>query len=714
MKIDLHCHTKKIKKGDPITRNVCEDIFAEKIRNADVKIVAITNHNTFDYEQYKSFKARVREFCDVWPGIELDARGDCTKKGEIIKFHIIIVSNPDKVENFNSTVSKLMNGFNVDEDTFHISEICQAFKNLDVLYIPHYLGKQPAITDDDLDLLRKSVSDASRVFTETTESSIGVLINNDFHALVGSDVRDWNNYEDSMFSDLRLPVSSYEQFCMLAKRDNVVIDTILNKKKSNIYVAKPHENVKIRLKIFEDVNIIFGQKGTGKSEILNSLYDEMIKQGLNCVKYTGSQKEEDFSKILSTSEMTPNCELLSVDKCDNEINLLKSWKDSNITIFSEYIKWYETRNNNANKKSMKITDAVNLPISDNETLLSARKDRNSLKEIIKNISKIRPEKYLNALEYDQLKKLLDKLDYSILNTVIKAYNENKSIDLTNYSIEKIKELADKKTDTVSKPSSTGFLEYAQFHIQLKKTTSKILAELKKEQYSEKKNIGELEDKGKIYVKSIYRMLCSESRTDEFRKGINILKKIREVIQNINSEYYKADITSKTEELSTLLTDNGIISLEDFLGLSKIIIDCNENKYEPSNGEKGILLLQQAIKEDATAYFFDEPELGMGNSYIDSTIRPQISDLAKRHKIVVVVTHNANLAVRTLPYMTIFRKYNNGNYLTYTGNPFRNELVNIENELDLLNWTEESMHTLEGGKEAFYERKEIYESGSNQC
>lgn len=52
MKIDLHCHTKKIKKGDPVTRNVTAELFAEKIQNADVEIVAITNHNTFDLEQY--------------------------------------------------------------------------------------------------------------------------------------------------------------------------------------------------------------------------------------------------------------------------------------------------------------------------------------------------------------------------------------------------------------------------------------------------------------------------------------------------------------------------------------------------------------------------------------------------------------------------------------------------------------------------------------
>ena len=52
MKIDLHCHTKATKQGDRESRNVTPELFAEKIANADVKIVAITNHNLFDIEQY--------------------------------------------------------------------------------------------------------------------------------------------------------------------------------------------------------------------------------------------------------------------------------------------------------------------------------------------------------------------------------------------------------------------------------------------------------------------------------------------------------------------------------------------------------------------------------------------------------------------------------------------------------------------------------------
>ena len=72
MKIDLHCHTRKAKKGDGKGRNVTPELFKEKIELADVKIVAITNHNMFDYDQYIELRNVVAGICQVWPGVEID------------------------------------------------------------------------------------------------------------------------------------------------------------------------------------------------------------------------------------------------------------------------------------------------------------------------------------------------------------------------------------------------------------------------------------------------------------------------------------------------------------------------------------------------------------------------------------------------------------------------------------------------------------------
>jgi hypothetical protein len=77
------------------------------------------------------------------------------------------------------------------------------------------------------------------------------------------------------------------------------------------------------------------------------------------------------------------------------------------------------------------------------------------------------------------------------------------------------------------------------------------------------------------------------------------------------------------------------------------------------------------------------------------------------KVVIVATHNANVAVRTLPYRSVLKVYDNGEYKTYVGNPYVNKLKNLKNENDDKNWKDESIRILEGGKEAFEERSDIY-------
>jgi len=65
MKIDIHTHTKKVKQGDSDHRNIDADGFLEIIKETDVKILAITNHNHFDHVQYVEFKNKVDGICQI-------------------------------------------------------------------------------------------------------------------------------------------------------------------------------------------------------------------------------------------------------------------------------------------------------------------------------------------------------------------------------------------------------------------------------------------------------------------------------------------------------------------------------------------------------------------------------------------------------------------------------------------------------------------------
>ena len=116
MKIDLHCHTKAIKRGDGAGRNVTPELFKRQIEDSDIKIVAITNHNAFDYDQYRILSECVKESCIVWPGVEIDVLDISSKR-----WHLIVVANPKEAEAFSTSVSSLFAGDNLNECT-HKSE----------------------------------------------------------------------------------------------------------------------------------------------------------------------------------------------------------------------------------------------------------------------------------------------------------------------------------------------------------------------------------------------------------------------------------------------------------------------------------------------------------------------------------------------------------------------------------------------------------------
>lgn len=708
MRIDLHCHTKKVKTGDAYTRNVTKDKFFQKVIEAEVKIIAITNHNQFDYMQYKEFKDVTEGYCDIWPGVELDIIGKADQKGNCKRGHLIVIANPKNVELFNTQVQELVNDEDVNTFQIGVKKVYETLGKCDCIYIPHF-HKEPKLSDEDIQELRELLPDSSRLFKETSDyRSLGVFSNFDYSVIIGSDVQDWNKYETSKFADIRLPVQTFEQFCLLAKKDVQIIDTLLNQKRKKEIPVSPYKKVNFKLPFYEDINIIFGQKGTGKTEILESLKKYYIENGIAMESYKGNEKDSDFSKMLKVNDIIATSDKLQLDSMRQQFIDVYNWKEELPTSFEKYISWMETKDNNKNKGRMKITECVHIEEGVRDRKLES--DYKYLKEFTEStFEKIDIEKYLDEQERTTLMLLLGKLCENINDAKMQKWNSDKSIKLTNWSIDKIKAIADKCSDTISKPSSVGFYDFAMGRFKLFENVEEICSTFSVEDKVEKEYLGNLEEKGDIYIQTRYRMLTKESRTDEFKQGITVLRNCKLVIDGIKKAVLAENISEEVSKFQEFY-DDGIKDIGAFIGVSKETALENGEIYRPSNGERGILLMQKLLDSESDVYILDEPELGMGNSYITSNILPKLTDLAKRRKTVIIATHNANIAVGTLPYISILRTHENGVYKTYIGNPFYDELRNINDETDTKNWTQESMHTFEGGKNAFYDRKDIYESG----
>lgn len=708
MRIDLHCHTKKVKTGDAYTRNVTKDKFFQKVIEAEVKIIAITNHNQFDYMQYKEFKDVTEGYCDIWPGVELDIIGKADQKRNCKRGHLIVIANPKNVELFNTQVQELVNDEDVNTFQIGVKKVYETLGKCDCIYIPHF-HKEPKLSDEDIQELGELLPDSSRLFKETSDyRSLGVFSNFDYSVIIGSDVQDWNKYETSKFADIRLPVQTFEQFCLLAKKDVQIIDTLLNQKRKKEIPVSPYKKVNFKLPFYEDINIIFGQKGTGKTELLESLKKYYIENGIAMESYKGNEKDSDFSKMLKVNDIIATPDKLQLDSMRQQFIDVYNWKEELPTSFEKYISWMETKDNNKNKGRMKITECVHIEEGVRDRKLES--DYKYLKEFTEStFEKIDIEKYLDEQERTTLMLLLGKLCENINDAKMQKWNSDKSIKLTNWSIDKIKAIADKCSDTISKPSSVGFYDFAMGRFKLFENVEEICSTFSVEDKVEKEYLGNLEEKGDIYIQTRYRMLTKESRTDEFKQGITVLRNCKLVIDGIKKAVLAENISEEVSKFQEFY-DDGIKDIGAFIGVSKETALENGEIYRPSNGERGILLMQKLLDSESDVYILDEPELGMGNSYITSNILPKLTDLAKRRKTVIIATHNANIAVGTLPYISILRTHENGIYKTYVGNPFYDELRNIDDETDTKNWTQESMHTLEGGKTAFYDRKDIYESG----
>ena len=621
---------------------------------------------------------------------------------------MIVIANHKNVELFNTQVQELVNDEDVNTFQIGVKKVYETLGKCDCIYIPHF-HKEPKLSDEDIQELGELLPDSSRLFKETSDyRSLGVFSNFDYSVIIGSDVQDWNKYETSKFADIRLPVQTFEQFCLLAKKDVQIIDTLLNQKRKKEIPVSPYKKVNFKLPFYEDINIIFGQKGTGKTEILESLKKYYIENGIAMESYKGNEKDSDFSKMLKVNDIIATPDKLQLDSMRQQFIDVYNWKEELPTSFEKYISWMETKDNNKNKGRMKITECVHIEEGVRDRKLES--DYKYLKEFTEStFEKIDIEKYLDEQERTTLMLLLGKLCENINDAKMQKWNSDKSIKLTNWSIDKIKAIADKCSDTISKPSSVGFYDFAMERFKLFENVEEICSAFSVEDKVEKEYLGSLEEKGDIYIQTRYRMLTKESRTDEFKQGITVLRNCKLVIDGIKKAVLVENISEEVSKFQEFY-DDGIKDIGAFIGVSKETALENGEIYRPSNGERGILLMQKLLDSESDVYILDEPELGMGNSYITSNILPKLTDLAKRRKTVIIATHNANIAVGTLPYISILRTHENGVYKTYVGNPFYDELRNIEDETDTKNWTQESMHTLEGGKTAFYDRKDIYESG----
>lgn len=706
MRIDLHCHTSKTKSGDPRSRNVDKETFCEKIELAGVDLIAITNHNDFDSKQYRDFSNQ--DICMVWPGVELDGFSELTSNA----FHVIVVADPAEVDKFNEVLSKLIDGQKPDDFSARLDEIVSAFLPVNTLFIPHYADKPKAITEEDKKLF-ESLVPRERLFLEPKDlRTVGICAFHGDNMIIGSDVKDWEHYEKCHFAELRLPISSFDQLKLLAKRDSNVVQHLLDKKTLSSFTIHPVDDENFDLEIYNDVNIVFGEKGTGKSRILDSIVDELQLQGKRCVYYAGSKRDEDIAKLLDKTSIPRSAATLGIDSCASEFVRVSNWDEPAVTPIKDYLDWIRTDGNDDAKIKMRIVKMTSFGVPDETKLSALENDAKNADAAKKAIAKIDLEEYLTQDEKQTLQTILSVLEAKIHVEQTSEFIKVEALKVSEFTIDTLKTLVAGSKGSKPIPTTVGFEAYACARLEIAHALRSICFALEAPKKSDTEYLGPLEGKGDLFITTEWSMFSERSTKDHYSGTFTQVKNHVRAFKAANKAALKIGFHDSLKKLTDLLEESGYTNLDCFVGIDRFLTTKDGNKYEPSNGEKGILLLRRALDRDASFYLIDEPELGMGNTFIEDSIRPKLIELGRLNKTVVVATHNANIAVRCLPYRSIYREHVTGDeYRTYIGNPFVDKLTDIADQSNSLNWTETSLRTLEGGREAFDERGYIYDSAN---
>lgn len=710
MKIDIHTHTRKCKSGDAQTREISPEDFCETILSTEVGVVAITNHNVFDLSQFLAIQERIGTDAQIWPGVELDVYDEHSKG------HLLVITSPKLSTQFSAAVTNLTKGHTPDSFKVTIPDVLATFDAMEPLYVAHYKQKRPSVSDDMLAALEAGARNKWSILKEVSNAiSAGIHISHGRSSIYGSDVHDWGKYVQGAHDlpDLRLPIDSFEHFCLLLKKDPTTINTVMDRKTSEELTLIPFEDQKkLTIRVFNDINILFGPKGTGKSCILQAIAKHYTKNGVDAKVYeSASGRLHDIFDVKGKG-LSINLNNCGISYCQDEIQVLRTAVEMDVTSVMKFKAFFESTVSNKNAKLILLKNIDTQEEGDARRSFTKYHDT-ALK--IKAFSALVEEdplvkKELADDEFSELQRILKRLLERLAGNEWSEFVSWKELSLLNSAIETFRIEVERKTGSPAKPITTGFRDYAMNRIKIAASVRAISKGFNSAIANEEEIVGDLgTGKGELKFVTHFLFQCGNVTDGEMssltgvKKGVQ--KKFVNALSEVGEHAFQDDLFHYVSAFNAIEGVDDVKTIYELL-LFKRYFTLDGLPYTPSSGEASMVMLQKELGTDKDVYILDEPEKSLGNEYINDVIVPLIKERAKSGRRVFISTHDANIAVRTLPYCSIYRTHGPDGYQTFVGNPFTNNLVNVEKPEER-DWKMVSMRTLEGGRDAFGERGRIY-------
>ncbi len=701
MRIDFHCHTMATKSGDKPSRNVKVEIFRNSVLDAKVKIVCITNHNVFDLENYKELKASIEDDgVLLLPGIELDVMDSGSEKRH---FHATIIFDDNEIDEVSKAIRERTEGKTPDDTCLSLDgyiDLCNEFRCVTAV---HY-WKNPSPSESAISYIKEKLDEKVLFFYEPSSyKSLDILVSNARKSIIGSDVTNWENYKNSTFTETKIEVRDFNGLYNLLSRDKQIIETFLNGIESfSIDISKKGAGDIVN--IYCGTNIIFGNKASGKSEALDKIKKYFERRGKEVSFYDQDENGVEINKLLEVDVSEKNLGDYNAYDCRDEFEALFSYKNELPLVVNDLERFIKTNKTNKNIDRLKITD-IKIPQDKNYNADIKRIDKNYglLQDINKKLHEI-DDRYIS----DKIK--IEEILKNVWQEVFRDHTETVKSKITLKLLKQLKDstksLVEKNTSIKNRPETVGFTKMASNFFASCIALERIRQNIDFSYVGDEEYVMQLETNKKIGRRLKVCRVTSASKASDGFSEIQKLKIIRRAIDNMVSHCSTPELDKDIEEFNKCELNKNTFSLEDLTAYKREFV-VNGAAYVPSSGEETMMALEKKCDNSFQVYVFDEPEKSLGNSYVSGVLIPKLRSLDKQNKIIVIATHNANVAVNTTPLESILKTYDGYSYNTYSGNSYSNELVNIKDGDDIKDWKKETIDILEGGRAAFDERSEVY-------
>ena len=669
-KIDLHIHTVPGNSDGKFEFSL--DGLKRYVSEAKLDAIAVTNHNLFDAIQFRKIQSALD--IAVFPGIEV----------YLERGHILIISDGCDLEDFESRTEHIMEIIAHTGDTLSVEEMSKIYGDLDrYLIIPHY-DKDPSITSETIDSIKPYINagevDSAKKFIRA--------------------IKDNEKITPLLFSDVRISTDLFNLPTRQTFIDcgDITLNAIKSCLRDKTKVTLSEKDGNKLWQVFDDgqklstgLNILLGERSTGKTFTLNKINDVLektkyIKQ-FSLVQQDEGETERDFK-----SNVQKKRSIIADNYLSGLKNVLDSIIDIDLAVNDKQVEQYlatlirsaeDAEKRDAFSKTS-LFNEVEFTIGQTKTL---RELVGSVRQVIENIE------YKEIIEKHLDLKLLKKLACELIVLLWYKELENKKKKFVNELVRDVKQRLKLRTSAVQ----VDDVDLYRISMDKKRV----------ERFSEIVNI--LKRKAVVYEESIQGFRI-EANKEPFTGACQIREASRERIAF--SEAFK-EYDDPYNYLRALLSNESLTRSELYRLFVKIGYRIlNKDGFEVSGGERSEFRLLQEIV-DAQNYdilLIDEPESSFDNLFLKGEVNQLLKKISESMP-VVVVTHNSTVGASVgADYLLYARKELEGSevvYKIYSGYPTDKMLFSIDGKS--INSYEIVMDSLEAGIDAYGNRRKGYEA-----